>query len=74
MGGGITYFPDDEPDRHHVRPMFVLGEELPAFKRHPVWFVLDVRVEQYRRNILKAVRFSGGVRIDVTVDPDRRPE
>ena len=74
LGGGIRYYPSDEPDRHRVRPVFVAGEELPPFKRHPTWLMLDLRVDRkWEKSFLKTLRLqdlslSAGVRIDITRD------
>jgi len=69
LGGGVRYFPDEEPDRNRWRPVFVAGEELPAFRHHPVWFLLDLRVDrEWEKAIWNTLSLSFGVRIDLTRD------
>jgi hypothetical protein len=66
LGGGLRYFPKPEADRDRLRPLLVSGQELPPFKGLPVWFQLDIRVDEYHRAFWKGLDLSFGVRLDLT--------
>jgi hypothetical protein len=65
LGGGVRYFGDREPDRDRFRFAFVGGQELPSFRGRPVWMLLDIRVEDVRKNFIKGLRPGFGMRIDL---------
>lgn len=65
IGGGVRYYPDDEPDRDRWRPTFSLAEELPSFKGRPIWLLADVWLDDRRKNVLKGLGCSFGVRFDL---------
>ena len=65
LGGGVRYYPDEQPDRDHVRFVFVAGEELPSFRGRPIWLLLDIRLEEPQKNFLKGLRPSFGIRFDL---------
>ena len=65
LGGGVRYFADREPDRDRFRFGFVGGQELPSFRGRPVWMLLDIRVEDVRKNFIKGLRPGFGMRLDL---------
>lgn len=65
LGGGVRYYPDEQPDRDHVRFVFVAGEELPSFRGRPIWLLFDIRLEEPQKNFLKGLRPSFGIRFDL---------
>jgi hypothetical protein len=65
LGGGVRYYAEDEPDREHVRFVFVAGEELPSFRGRPMWLLVDIRLEDPQKNFLKGLRPSVGIRFDL---------
>jgi len=65
LGGGVRYYPDDEPNRDHLRFVFVAAEELPSFRGRPIWLLLDIRLEEPQKNFLKGLRPAFGVRFDL---------
>ena len=66
LGGGVRYFARDAGNHERFRPVAVAGQELPPFKGLPTWFVLDVRVDEYRRKFWRGLDVSFGLRIDLT--------
>ena len=65
-GGGVRYYRNDEPDRSHWRPTIVAGEEIPLFKGLPLWFIVDLRLDDEHVRPWKALSLSFGERVDLT--------
>ena len=65
LGGGVRYYHDEQPNRDHVRFVFVAGEELPSFRGRPIWLLFDVRLEEPQKNFLQGLRPSFGIRFDL---------
>lgn len=64
LGVGIAYEPQPADGRPHVTPMFVAGEELPPFKGHATWLILDLRLVDYHKYFVKDIRPSVALRLD----------
>jgi hypothetical protein len=64
LGVGIAYEPQPADGRPHVKPMFGAGEELPPFKGHATWLILDLRLVDYHKNFVKDIRPSVALRVD----------
>lgn len=65
VGGGVRYYPDEEPDRDQLRLIVVAGEELPSFKGRPMWLLLGLRLEQLQKNFLSELRLEFAFRFDL---------
>lgn len=70
LGATVRYYPDDEPDRDRVRVGIAAGEELPSFKGLPIWMVVDLRVDEPRKQFWKGLDFAFAFRFDL---PGSRP-
>ncbi len=66
LGGGLEFFPHAEPERHQWRPRIVSGEELPTYKGKPLWFLLDLRLDDPQIKPWRALTLSFGIRMDLT--------
>jgi hypothetical protein len=64
LGGGVRYYPDDEPNRDHFRFAAVAAEELPSFKGRPIWLLVGLRLEEPDEWI-KGLRLEFGMRFDL---------
>jgi hypothetical protein len=70
VGGGVRYYPDEEPDRDRLRFSVAAAEELPSFKGLPIWLVADLRLDERRRQFWRGLDFTFAVRFDM---PGSRP-
>lgn len=66
IGGGARWVPDAPPGQHHFRPVFVIGEELPNFRQHPMWFALDIRGDELQPKFWNGLSATFVVRFDLT--------
>jgi hypothetical protein len=66
LGGGIAYEPRPAEGRLRIKPLVVLGEELPSFRGRPTWLVLDFRLDDFNANFFKDLRVSAAARLDLT--------
>jgi len=66
LGGGVSYYPHDEPDRNRWRPAVVAGEELPMYRGKPIWFLLDLRFDDDHVRPWTALNLSFAVRVNLT--------
>jgi hypothetical protein len=64
FGAGVAYEPEPANGRLHVMPMFAVGEELPPFKGHATWLMVDLRLVDYHKNFVKDIRPSVALRLD----------
>jgi hypothetical protein len=64
LGGGVRYYPHDEPDRQRVRAGFFAGEELPTWKGRRLWLMLDITLQEPKAYV-KGLRVGFGGRLDL---------
>ena len=62
IGGGVRYYPEEEPDKDKVRPGVFAGEELPTWKGRRLWLLFDVTLEKPE---ISGLRFGFGARLDL---------
>jgi hypothetical protein len=65
LGAGVRYYPDEVPDRDRLRFGVIAGEELPSFHGRPFWLLVELSLEERRKNVLKGLRPAFGVRFDL---------